>query len=185
MNSVTENNKPMWYIVQVYSGFEKSVIEHIKNMANLEGYADSFIELYYPFIEEDAIVGGEVKKKQRSLYPGYIFTNILLSQKVWEIISNVPRVIGFVGSDRLAPKPMTELEYQKMLKDVSEPISIIEEVDFSFGDVVRIKSGSFESLNGTVSGVDRERKMVTILLLIFDRETTLDLEWSQIEKVDK
>ena len=177
------SNKHMWYIVQVYSGFEKAIIDHVKNIANLEGVSGDFEEFNCPSVEEEVLVNNSVKKKPKAVYPGYIFIKMNMNQKSWGIVSGSHRVMGFVGSDKFSPRPISDSEYEKMIKDISNPIADSSVFEVSCGDTVKIKNGSFESLTGTVNSVDNDRKIVNITLMIFDRETSLELEWSQIEKV--
>jgi transcriptional antiterminator NusG len=148
---------------------------------------DSFSEFYYPPKNPDQVApreDGAKAKREAMLYPGYLFIKMNMNGESWDVVMKVARVISFVGANKLSPVPLTEAEYQKMIQDVSE---LAEKKDLnmviSVGDTVKIKEGSFQSLMGKVVEVDPEKQRIGITLKIFDRETTLDLDWSQVDKI--
>lgn len=185
---IKNNSSYMWYIVQVYSGFEQYVVDQIKHAADLDGLASEFEEFYYPKYktEEDASKDAvKSKSKGRSVYPGYLFVKMKMSTSTWNIVSKADKVVSFVGSNKLSPKPLTEQEYNKMVEDVKESkVNDTGKGVVKLGDVIKIKGGSFQSLTGTVRDVDEGKKKVSVVIKIFDRETVIDLDWTQIEKLN-
>lgn len=172
-----------WYVVNVYSGSEKKVAESIKEQAVLKGLEDRIIDVMVPTEEVVEMRKGAKVNSERKFFPGYVLVKMVMSDDVWHIIRNTPRVSGFLGS-RNKPQPITEAEAQRIIKQMSEGVERPRTaVDFEVGEQIRVNDGPFASFIGFVEDVDTEKMRVKVSVSIFGRSTPVELEFSQVEKI--
>ena len=172
-----------WYVVNVYSGSEKKVAESIKEQAVLKGLEDRIIDVMVPTEEVVEMRKGTKVNSERKFFPGYVLVKMVMSDDVWHIIRNTPRVSGFLGS-RNKPQPITEAEAQRIMKQMSEGVERPRTaVDFEVGEQIRVTDGPFASFIGFVEDVDAEKMRVKVSVSIFGRSTPVELEFSQVEKI--
>lgn len=171
-----------WYVVNVYSGFEKKVAQTIQEQVELKGLASYFEEVLVPSEEVVEIRRGVKKNVEKQYFPGYILVKMILTDDTWHLVRNVPRVSGFLG-DRGKPKAITQAEVARILKQVQESIEKPRHtVSFEIGEAVRVCDGPFNSFVGTVEDVDQEKARLKVSVTIFGRSTPVELEFSQVEK---
>lgn len=170
-----------WYVVSVYSGLENSVIEGIKLQAGRKGLLDQFEEFLVPSEQVMEIRRNTKVTVDRKCFPGYILIKMRMSDELWALICNVPRVNGFLGAKR--PQPVSEAEIARIFDKVNEskekPRSAIV---YEIGEVVKVCEGPFTSFTGTIEQLDELRERMTVSVMIFGRPTPIDLEYSQVEK---
>ena len=172
-----------WYVVNVYSGSEKKVAESIKEQAVLKGLEDRIIDVMVPTEEVVEMRKGTKVNSERKFFPSYVLVKMVMSDDVWHIIRNTPRVSGFLGS-RNKPQPITEAEAQRIMKQMSEGVERPRTaVDFEVGEQIRVTDGPFASFIGFVEDVDTEKMRVKVSVSIFGRPTPVELEFSQVEKI--
>ena len=171
-----------WYVINVYSGFEKRVAKSIQEQADKKNLKDYFTHLLIPTEEVIEIKKGERTIKEQQVFPGYILVKMFLSDDTWHLVRNIPKVTGFLGANS-KPSPISEKEVDRILNQMKEgstkPRST---VTFDIGEHVRVSDGPFTSFSGLVEDVDEEKSRLKVSVSIFGRETPVDLEFNQVEK---
>jgi len=171
-----------WYIVQAYSGFEKKVVESIKDILTKSKLEDHMGEMLVPTQEVTEVKKGKRTKKQKKYFPGYILAKLEMTKEVFHLIKNLQKVSGFLGSaDK--PTPISDAEIQRILGQVSESaINQKSGISFEIGEKVKVCDGPFASFNGLVEEIDEEKSRLKVSVSIFGRATPVDLEYNQVEK---
>ncbi len=171
-----------WYVLHVYSGFEKKVKQSIEEQAKQAGMEDKIVQVLVPSEDVVEVRRGAKVHSERKFFPGYVLIQMDMVDQAWHLIQNTPKVSGFLGSkDR--PTPIREAEAQRIMNQVQEGVdrpkpSIVYEI----GDDVRVIDGPFASFNGSVEDVDEERARLKVAVSIFGRSTPVELEYAQVEK---
>ena len=172
-----------WYVVHVYSGFEKKIAEQIKQQAAQNGLGEQFEEVLVPSENVVEMRRGVKVSSEHKFFPGYVLVKMDLTDDAWHLVKNTPKVTGFLGS-KTKPSPIPEAEAQRILKQSQEGVERPRPaVLFDIGEQVRVSDGPFASFNGTVEEVDEEKGRLKVSVSIFGRSTPVELEYGQVEKV--
>lgn len=172
-----------WYVVNVYSGSEKRVADSLKEQAVIKKMEDKILDILVPTENVVEIKKGTKVTAERKFFPGYILVKMEMSDDVWHVVKNTPRVSGFLGS-RNKPQPISEKEVEQILKQMEEGVERPETVaTFETGENVRVTDGPFASFVGVVEDVDVDKLRLKVSVSIFGRYTPVELEFSQVEKV--
>ncbi len=171
-----------WYVVNTYSGFEAKVKEHLVKNLEEAGVQSSVSQILIPTEEIAEMREGKKKISQRKFFPGYILVNMDMSTDLWHLIRSTPRVTGFLGGDK--PVPLSEAEMETIFQQIGQakarprPKSVFEE-----GAPVKITGGPFVNFQGIVEEVNPQRGKVRIMVSIFGRQTPLEVDFEQVEKI--
>ena len=172
-----------WYIVHAYSNFEKKVADSIREGAAQRKLTDKFEEILVPTEQVVEIRKGRKVNTERKFFPGYVLVKCDLTDDVFHLIKNTPKVTGFLGADN-KPQPISEAEASRIKGQVAEGVEKPKNaIIFEIGEQVRVADGPFASFNGVVEEVDRDRSRLKVAVSIFGRATPVDLEFGQVEKV--
>ncbi len=184
MTDTAVTTKPKrWYIVHAYSNFEKKVAESIREQAKQRGLEDLVDDILVPTETVTEMRRGRKVNSERKFYPGYVLVKMALTDEVFHLIKNTPKVTGFLGATD-KPQPISDAEAARLLQQVQEGIERPKpSVTFEVGENVRVSDGPFASFNGVVEEVDEARSRVKVAVSIFGRATPVELEFGQVEKV--
>ncbi|MDT6938843.1 transcription termination/antitermination protein NusG [Brucella pseudogrignonensis] len=171
-----------WYIVHAYSNFEKKVAEDIELKAAQKGLSGLIEQIVVPTEKVVEVRRGRKVDAERKFFPGYVLVRATLTDAVFSLIKNTPRVTGFLGDSK--PVPVSQKEVDLILNQVQDGAERPKtSVTFEIGENVRVSDGPFASFNGIVQEVDEERARLKVEVSIFGRATPVDLEYSQVDKV--
>ncbi|MGC4027110.1 MAG: transcription termination/antitermination protein NusG [Mesorhizobium sp.] len=170
-----------WYIVHAYSNFEKKVAEDIEHKAKQKGLSGQIEKIVVPTEKVVEVRRGRKIDAERKFFPGYVLLKANLTDAVFSLVKNTPKVTGFLGDSK--PVPITEAEAERILNQVQEGVDRPKpSVTFEIGEQVRVSDGPFASFNGFVQEVDQERARLKVEVSIFGRAVPVDLEFGQVEK---
>ena len=172
-----------WYIIHTYSNFEKKVMESLKEQAVQKHLEDFFEQVIVPTEEVVEVRRGRKIKSERRFFPGYVLAKVDLTDEVFHLIKNTPKVTGFLGSGS-KPVPISDIEANRILNQVAEGVERPKaSIRFEVGEQVRVADGPFMSFSGQVEEVDEERARLKVAVSIFGRPTPVELEYGQVEKM--
>ena len=172
-----------WYVVNVYSGSEKKVAESIREQAVLKKMDDKILEVLVPTEQVVEIKKDKKVNAEHKFFPGYILIKMEMNDDTWHIVKDTPRVSGFLGSHN-KPQAITEKEVMRIMTQIEEGVERpATEVCFEIGEQIRVIDGPFASFIGTVNDIDTERSRLKVSVSIFGRETPVELEFTQVEKL--
>ena len=167
-----------WYVAHTYSGYENTVAASIEKAVENRGMRDLIHEVNIPMETVTEITENGPKTVDRKVFPGYVLVKMVMTDETWHLVRNVRGVTGFVGSGS-KPIPLTEEEVASMGVEKKEVV-----VGYEVGDRVKITEGALESFLGAVEEIDLERSKVRVVVEMFGRETPVELELNQVERVD-
>jgi transcriptional antiterminator NusG len=170
-----------WYVVHSYSGYENKVKKNLEHRIASLDMQHKIFEVVVPTEEEIELKEGQRRKVERRIFPGYILVDMIMDEDSWYVVRNTPGVTGFVGSIR-KPTPLRQRDVDKILKRMRAETPRVT-VTFRPGQKVRIADGPFEDFVGTVDEIYPEKGKVRILVSFFGRETPVELDFLQVEKI--
>ena len=172
-----------WYIVHTYSNFERKVAEEIRRQAKIQELEDYIADVVVPTEEVVEVRRGQKKSSERKFLPGYVLLHAKLTDEVYHLVKNVAKVTGFLGQNN-KPMPLRQGEVDRILNQVHEGAEHPKpSITFEIGEQVRVADGPFTSFNGVVEEVDEERSRLKVAVSIFGRQTPVELEFTQVEKL--
>ena len=171
-------NEPKWYVVHTYSGYENKVKTDLEKTIKNRELEDFFFNIVVPMEEQVEIKDGKRKSNLKKVFPGYVLIKMIVTEQSWYIVRNTRGVTGFVGSGT-DPIPLTDEEIRNMGFD-EVPIN----VDYDLNDTVQVVNGPLEGFVGAVQEINKEKQKVKVLVSMFGRETPVELEFSQVQKVN-
>ena len=177
MSQIKENLEPRWYVVHTYSGYENKVKTDLEKTIKNRELEDYFFDIVVPREEQIEIKDGKRKANLKKVFPGYVLVKMIVTEESWYIVRNTRGVTGFVGSGT-DPIPLTNEEIRNMGFETT-----IINVDYEVNDSVKVVNGPLSGFIGTVQEINKEKNKVKVMVSMFGRETPVELEFSQVEKV--
>ena len=172
-----------WYVIHVYSGFERKVAQSIQEQTVQKGLQDEIIEVMVPTEEVVEMRRGSTIRTERKFFPGYVLVKMNMTDETWHLVKDTAKVTGFLGS-RGKPSPISNSEAERLLHQIKEGVERPKpSVTFEIGEQVRVSDGPFASFNGNVEEVDEEKARLKVSVSIFGRSTPVELEYGQVEKI--
>ena len=168
-----------WYVVHTYSGHENKVKVNIEKMVENRNMQNLILEVVVPTENVIEVKDGQRKIKTRKMFPGYVIIKMIVTNESWYLVRNTQGVTGFVGHGS-EPIPLTDEEVARMGIE-----KVFIELNVEVGGMVRVISGPFESFMGTVEDINNDKQVLTVKVSMFGRDTPVELEFAQVEKVNK
>ena len=173
-----------WYVVHAYSGMEKAVERNLKERIERAGMQDKFGRILVPTEEVVELKHGKKAVTERRIYPGYVLVEMEMADDTWHLVKHTSKVTGFIGGARNRPAPISEGEVAKIVSQMQEGAEKPRpKVEWTVGELVRVKEGPFTDFNGAVEEVNYEKSKVRVSVTIFGRATPVELDFAQVEKV--
>ncbi len=173
-----------WYIIQTYSGYENKVKTNLEQRTRSMDMGDRIFQVVIPIEEEIEIHQGQRRTVQKKMFPGYVLVQMVMSDDSWYVVRNTPGVTGFAGStaeDRSKPTPLGDEEMNRILRQMQTSQPRIN-IGFKVGETVRVTDGPFAEFLGTVDEINLDKGKVRVLVTMFGRETTIEMDFLQVEK---
>lgn len=177
VSGVRAIREPLWYVVHTYSGHENKVKINIEKLVENREMQDLVLSVVVPTEDVIELKNGQRKIKTRKMFPGYVLIKMIVTNESWYLVRNTQGVTGFVGHGS-EPVPLTIDEVRRMGIE-----KVIIEMDIKVGDSVKVINGPFEGFMGTVSSFDEEKQTMRVLISMFGRDTLVELEYAQIDKL--
>jgi transcriptional antiterminator NusG len=178
-DKITDNAR--WYIIHTYSGHENKVAKALRQRAETMGFEDKIFDIIVPTREITKVSQGKKQQVQEKIFPGYILVRMDLTDESWLLVRTTPGVTAFIGAGN-KPTPISEKEVeaiQKFMK-LEEPLY---KAAFTTGEAVKIVDGPFADILGTIESIDETRGKLKVLVSIFGRETPVELDFLQVNKL--
>ncbi len=173
-----------WYVVHTYSGYENKVKANLEKRVETMGMQDKIFRVIVPEEEETEVKNGKKKVVKKKIFPGYVLVELIMTDDSWYVVRNTPGVTGFVGSSGggSKPTPLLPEEVEKLFKKMGINDQRLD-IDLEIGETVQVKEGPFENFSAIVEEIDKDKGKVKVLVNMFGRETPLELDFHQIEKL--
>ena len=173
-----------WYVVHAYSGFEKSVQKALKERIERAEMQHLFGKILVPVEEVVDIKNGKRTLAERKFFPGYVLVEMEMNDDTWHLVKSTPKVSGFIGGTANRPAPIKPSEVDAIMQQIQEGVEKPKpKVLFEVGQKVRVSDGPFADFNGVVDEVNCERSRLRVSVQIFGRDTPVELEFNQVEKL--
>lgn len=170
--------------MHTYSGYENKVKANLEKRVETMGMEDKIFRVVVPEETEVEVKNGKEKTVKRKVFPGYVLVEIVMTDDSWYVVRNTPGVTGFVGSAGAGskPTPLLDEEVEVILKRMGMDKEVTE-FDFELNETVRVKEGPFANFTGYIEEIEIDKKKVRVLVDMFGRQTPVELDFSQIEKI--
>lgn len=173
-----------WYVVHTYSGYENKVKANLEKRVETMGMQDKIFRVIVPEEEEVDIKDGKKKTVMRKTFPGYVLVELIMTDDSWYVVRNTPGVTGFIGSSGggAKPTPLLPEEVDFILKKMGVNERRVD-IDYEVGELVEVVEGPFAGFQGKIEEIDLEKDKIKVSVDMFGRETNMELDYEQIEKV--
>jgi transcriptional antiterminator NusG len=171
-----------WFVIHTYSGYENKVKKNLEHRIITLDMSDRIFRVEVPTVEEIEIKGGQRHPVQRKIFPGYVLVEMIMDDESWYVVRNTPGVTGFVGMGN-KPTPLPAEEASGILKQMTTAAPTKFKVTLQPGQAVKITDGPFADFEGIVDNINQEKGKVRVRVSMFGRETPIELDFLQVEKL--
>lgn len=177
-----DDPRTKWYVIHTYSGYENKVRDNLIRRIDSMGMRDRIFQVLVPTEEELEFKDGKKKTVLKKIYPGYVFVEMIMTEESWYVVRNTSGVTGFVSPGaKPVPLPDEEVRRIKQLMGMEAPTRV--KLDLTVGQPVKVTHGPFQDFHGVVEEVTPDKEKVRVLISIFGRETPVELDFGQVEKL--
>ena len=175
------SSEAKWYIVHTYAGHENKVATNLKQRVQTMGFEDRIFDVIVPTRNTIKVAQGKKENVKEKIFPGYVLIKMILDDESWILVRTTQGVTAFIGAGN-KPQPISEKEVEAIQKfmDMEEPLY---KASFSVGEAVKIVDGPFADFLGTIDNIDEARGKLRVLVSIFGRETPVELDFLQVQKI--
>ncbi len=174
------NSEKQWYVIHTYVGYEEKVAEAIRQRADSLDMADKIIQVLVPKEKQIEVKNGKRKIVSKKIFPGYVFVELKMTEDAWYVVRNTQGVTGFVGSG-LEPTPASEADMANIIKRMGAD-DVKHQIDYKVGEIINIIDGPFKGFDGSISEVDDKNGKLKVMVSMFGRETSVELDALQVKK---
>jgi len=179
-----EEKKRQWFALHTYSGYEDAVTRYLKQRVESLSMGDKIFEVLVPKEKKIRIKNGKKRIVEDKIYPGYVLVDMTLSEDSWYVVRNTPRVMGFVGPDSTKPTPLSRDEIEYIMARMNRGKEETRfKVEYIVNDLVKVVDGPFKDYEGKITNVDEEHGRIKVAIPVFGRETEMELDSVQIQKI--
>lgn len=171
-----------WFVVNVHTGCEDKVARGLREQIDKRRLNPFFGEILVPTREVTEVKAGKRVKTEKKFFPGYIVVQMVMNNETFSLVRLMPQVVMFLGQKQKAIA-ISETEARRLIKQAEDGAVAIEDIEYEIGTEVHVIDGPFNGFNGIVSEVDNVKQKMTVTILVFGRETSVQLEFNQVEKV--
>ena len=176
------DEKMQWFVVNVHTGCEDKVARGLREQIDKRRLNALFGEIMVPTREVTEIKAGKRVKAERKFFPGYIVVQMVMNNETFTLVKQIPQVVMFLGAKN-KPIAVSEAEAHRLMKQVEDGAVAADDIEYEVGQEVHVIDGPFAGFNGVASEVDNVKQKMTVTVLVFGRETSMDLEFNQVERV--
>ncbi|PIR07502.1 transcription termination/antitermination factor NusG [Candidatus Jorgensenbacteria bacterium CG_4_10_14_0_8_um_filter_39_13] len=178
-----KDEKPRnWYAIHTYVGYEDAVCRYLKQRVESLGMEGKIFNVIVPKETKIKIKNGKRQVIEEKIYPGYVLVEMILDNESWYVARNTPRVTGFIGAESKTPTPLSEEEIKSLFSRMEKKESSFK-IDLKVNETVKIIDGPFKDKEGKIIEIDEERGKIKILVPIFGRDTSVELDSLQVQKI--
>lgn len=180
---IKEDPRVKWYVVHTYSGYENKVKANLERRIESLNMTEKIFKVLVPTEEEVEFKDGKRKSIQRKIYPGYVLVQMIMTDDSWYVVRNTSGVTGFVGPG-VKPIPLPDEEIKVILRRMGMEAPLKVNIDLGVGQTIRVVHGPFKDFHGVIEEVDADREKMRVLISFLGRETPVELDFSQVEKMN-
>lgn len=181
-NGASQNMEKNWFVIHTYSGYENKVKTNLEKRVESMNVGDKIFRILVPLEDIIEVKDGKKKMSQRKIFPGYVLVELILTDESWYVVRNTPGVTGFVGTGS-KPIPLIESEINNILKHMGLEEAKPKQI-YSIGESIRVITGPFHNFTGIIEEVYPDKGKLKVLVAMFGRETPVELDYSQVQKMD-
>lgn len=169
-----------WYVIHTYSGYEDAVEKDLRQRIESMAMQDLIFDVLVPKETQFVVKKGKTVEEKKKIFPGYVLVDMIVTDDSWYVVRNTPNVTGFVGSGNI-PIPVNPIEFGVIQKRTSTEVAEYKS-DFEIGEMLQVIAGPFSGYKGVVDSIQKDKGRLKVLVNVFNRETPVELEFSQVKK---